>query len=77
MEIKMKAAFRFRSSSPPLTSRSHMRPRAAVPFRQALLSQTDQASRKGVIQAQVENSVTIPETSGIPLLSVSDGCVVV
>lgn len=48
MEIKMKAAFRFRSSSPLLTSRSHMRPRAAVPFRQALLRLTDQASRNGV-----------------------------
>lgn len=75
----MKAAFKFRSSSLLLTSHSHVRPCTAVPRRQALLSQTDQAGRKSVcsLQAQVESSLMIPETSSIPPLSVPDGCVFV
>lgn len=75
----MKAAFKFRSSSLLLTSHSHVRPCTAVPRRQALLSQTDQAGRKSVcsLQAQVESSLRIPETSSIPPLSVPDGCVFV
>lgn len=51
MEIQMKGTFRFRSSSFLLTSWSHVR--------QALLRQTDQASREGIcsLEAQVENVV--------------------
>lgn len=47
--------------------------------RQALLSQTDQAGMKGArsLQAQVESSITIPQASGVPPLSVPDGCVLV